>query len=517
MGIVYRAVCNDPSRNLINIPCAIKILSPDLSNEFSLQKRFEREISILRKLKHPHIVKYFGGGKTGTQRFYAMELVTGGSLEGLLKKRSRLSWEEALEYANQVAVALEHAHREGVVHRDLKPANLLLTENLTLKLTDFGIARDTQQTALTAAGRTVGTYAYMAPEQIRGKPPVDGKTDLYALGCLLYEMIAGETPFVSENGGDLLMQHLQEQPPRITSVVPTCPEPIEELIFDLLEKEPGNRPYDALAVQASIAKVRKTIYDQAVAAASKPTAIATLVATSDEATTTTKTTKKKKKKKKVEETPFYEHWGFLGGCLALLIGLVVYFSLPASLSVLLARSESLMKSTDPGDWKVAHDGPLAEILKRFPQGDHVESVQEMYDQYEIHRAEKQARSKANRGKDLTEPERLFIKAERYEQIGDRISAIEKYESMIELLKDRQQDRAFVQLANKQIARIKASGGDKVDRVQILNDSLDKADRLLADGNKLEARTIWDSIIELYSGNQELEPLVTKARDRKREN
>ncbi|MSR60413.1 MAG: serine/threonine protein kinase, partial [Planctomycetaceae bacterium] len=199
MGIVYRAVYTKTGT-----PVAIKILSPDLSNEVSLQKRFEREISILKKLLHPHIVRYYGGGKIGMQRFYAMELVTGGSLESYLKAKKRLPWEEAVAIGLQVAQALEHAHTAGVIHRDLKPANLMLTKDRKVKLTDFGIARDTTATALTAAGRTVGTYAYMAPEQIRGKPPVDKKTDLYALGCVLFEMLTGETPFCCENQGEML-------------------------------------------------------------------------------------------------------------------------------------------------------------------------------------------------------------------------------------------------------------------------------------------------------------------------
>ncbi|HTN01602.1 MAG TPA: serine/threonine-protein kinase, partial [Planctomycetaceae bacterium] len=188
MGIVYRAVYTKTGT-----PVAIKVLSPDLSDDAQLQARFEREIAILKKLQHPNIVKYYGGGKFGAQRFYAMELVQGGALERLLKEKRQLPWEQVVEFGMQIAKALEHAHAAGVVHRDLKPANLLLTPEGTLKLTDFGIARDTQATALTAAGRTVGTYAYMAPEQIRGKPPVDRKTDLYALGCVLFEMLAGET------------------------------------------------------------------------------------------------------------------------------------------------------------------------------------------------------------------------------------------------------------------------------------------------------------------------------------
>ena len=267
MGIVYRAVYTKNGARV-----ALKVLSPDVANSESLQRRFEREISILKKLQHPHIVRYYGGGKFGSQRFYAMELVEGGSLEDYLKKKKRLPWEEAIEFAMQIARALEHAHEAGVIHRDLKPANLLMTSASVIKLTDFGIARDTTATALTAAGKTVGTYAYMAPEQIRGKPPVDKKTDLYALGCVLFEMISGETPFTSENQGEMLMQHLQEEPPRITSLVPDCPSFLEELIFRLLEKDPADRVYDALALQHELDDVRTKVTQQRSMAAEALTA-----------------------------------------------------------------------------------------------------------------------------------------------------------------------------------------------------------------------------------------------------
>ena len=257
MGIVYRAIYTKNGARV-----ALKVLAPDVADSESLQRRFEREISILKKLQHPNIVRYYGGGKFGSQRFYAMELVEGGSVEEYLRKKQRLPWEEAVEITMQVAKALEHAHDAGVIHRDLKPANLLMTASNVVKLTDFGIARDTTASALTAAGKTVGTYAYMAPEQIRGKPPVDKKSDLYSLGCVLFEMISGETPFTSGNQGEMLMQHLQEPPPRITSLVPECPIFLEDLIFRLLEKDPSDRVYDALALQHELQEVRLKVTQQ---------------------------------------------------------------------------------------------------------------------------------------------------------------------------------------------------------------------------------------------------------------
>src|SRR4029077_12897654 len=193
MGVVYRATYTKTGQVV-----ALKLLNAEMSTKPRLVARFERELTILKKLKHPNIVPCYGGGKIGEQQFLAMELVEGGSLAGLLKKRSKLPWEEVISFGLQICSALEHAHEHGIIHRDLKPPNLLLTKEGKIKLADFGIARDNDATALTAAGRTVGTFAYMAPEQIRGEPEVTFKADLYALGCVLYELLTGAPPFAGE-------------------------------------------------------------------------------------------------------------------------------------------------------------------------------------------------------------------------------------------------------------------------------------------------------------------------------
>lgn len=511
MGIVYRAVYTKTGT-----PVAIKVLSPDLSDDAQLQARFEREIAILKKLQHPNIVKYYGGGKFGAQRFYAMELVQGGALERLLKEKRQLPWEQVVEFGMQIAKALEHAHAAGVVHRDLKPANLLLTPEGTLKLTDFGIARDTQATALTAAGRTVGTYAYMAPEQIRGKPPVDRKTDLYALGCVLFEMLAGETPFSGSQQGEVLMAHLQEEPPRVTSLARTCPQWLEDLIFNLLEKNPDDRPYDALQVQVALEDGLKSTTQATVL---QPTIDGGPQQPGTAAQTGEKPRKKKKKKgsKASLETPFYERAWFLGLCLLLLIGGVVWLMQPLSEAQLIAKAEPLMASADESNWITARDSYLNPLLKRFPDGDAARKARDHLDKLEMAQAERRAGIKAKSLDEAdNEAQRLYIEASRYEVNGDRISQLEKYRSMLELLKDKINDsgsRPYLLLAQRKIQQIEAAGTDSVDRLAIVKGMLDKAEEKLAASDKLGAQAIWRSIEKLYSGNQELEAEVEQARAR----
>ena len=421
MGIVYRATYTKNGAQV-----ALKILSPELSETESLQRRFEREVSILKKLQHPHIVRYYGGGKYGTQRFYAMELVTGGSVEDLLKQKIKLPWEEALDITMQVAKALEHAHEAGVIHRDLKPANLLLTKDGTVKLTDFGIARDTTNTALTAAGKTVGTYAYMAPEQIRGKPPVDKKTDLYGLGCVLFEMISGETPFQCENQGEMLMMHLQEEPTRITSLVPDCPMFVEELIFHLLEKDPQDRPFDALDVQTKIDNVRRKITEQQSmiqqATVMMSNASPEGIKAAEELKASLAKTRKKKKKK--DNSQFYERTWFLSLCLSLVVGVIGWTLWSAwwpGEDTLQTRADQRLKSEFTLDRVMARDDLLKPLLKRFPNGKHTDWAQTQIVEVDKEETLNKMRARVKlRQPPLNEAELQYLNAEQFLKFGDRV-------------------------------------------------------------------------------------------------
>ncbi len=515
MGIVYRATY---TKN--GAPVALKILSPEFSDTESLQRRFEREVSILKKLQHPHIVRYYGGGKFGTQRFYAMELVTGGSVEDLLKIKKKLPWEEALNIALQVAKALEHAHEAGVIHRDLKPGNLLLTKDGTMKLTDFGIARDTTATALTAAGKTVGTYAYMAPEQIRGKPPVDKKTDLYALGCVLFEMISGETPFQCENQGEMLMMHLQEEPPRITSLIPECPQLVEDLIFHLLEKDPQERPYDALDVQTKIEGVlRKVTEQQSLAAQAFQAATAsTVIASARDIEDLSKSTlgKPKKKKKKKDNSPFYERVWFLGTCLGLLvvgISWTLWSAWWPSEDALLARAEQLLKSQFTLDHVRARDGQLKPLLERFPGGKHSDRAQTLI--VDVDKEETLGKMRARvklRQPPLNEAELQFLKAEKFLQFRDRVTALRKYRSIVDLFKAKAEFRIYVLLAQDEVDKIVAESGDET-LASFLNTRLKDAETSKSNGKLSEAEEVWTSIKSLYEDNEEAAGHVAFARKR----
>jgi hypothetical protein len=502
MGVVYLATYLKNGRKM-----AVKVLAPEMSADGRLLRRFLREMAILSRLRHPHIVRYYGGGKDKTQHFYAMEYMDGGSVEQMLKKKGRFSWEETIAYSRQVALALEYAHNHGIIHRDLKPANLFLGKDGLVKLGDFGIARDTQATALTAAGRTVGTYAYMAPEQISGKPPVSRKTDLYALGCVMFEMLTGKPPFNAPTAAEMLFAHLEEEPPQVSSAVPDCPVWMERLVGKLLEKDPEERHYDALALQVALDEVTQKVTEEQTAAQQTIAGNGAGATVPGAATGQTTGAKKKKKKKKKKDVPIYERTWFLGAALALLIVAVTWWGWPRSEKQVFAQAQKLQAAGDP----LAAKEQYSRLLKSAEFGDQARDEVEKID---MDQTETQALKAMHLNRDpQSEAERLYIDALRFEQFKDRITALAKYRSLAELLKDREADRKYVNLARKKIKEIEESGGTKQDVISLVNDNLKRADDLATKGALLEAQNIWNSIVTLYSVNRELEQQVTYARAR----
>jgi eukaryotic-like serine/threonine-protein kinase len=254
MGAVFRA-----RHEVTGKAVALKVIGPGFASNELLVARFQREMAIVQKLMHPHIVRCFETGADGQQRFFVMELIEGGSIATLLERKGKLSWQETIYYARQICSALEYAHQHGVIHRDLKPANLLLDRDRTLKLADFGLALDPDATSLTAAGRTVGTVNYMAPEQVRGKPLVAPQTDLYALGCVMFEMLAGHPPFGAEAPAETMFKQLHTRAPRVSTFVLDCPIWLDKLIVKLLEKEPLQRPSDARIVAQALSRIEERV------------------------------------------------------------------------------------------------------------------------------------------------------------------------------------------------------------------------------------------------------------------
>jgi serine/threonine protein kinase len=256
-GVLGRSLMSEVRRGedlRLKRPVAIKLLRDD-GDPRSIA-RFEREAQILARLHHPNIVVVFDTGVDARDRFIVMELIEGPTLRQQLDDEEGLGLERATEIARGIVSALGSAHDHGIVHRDVKPSNVLLPPDGGVKLVDMGIARLLSAEALTLTMSALGTARYMSPEQARGDP-LDGRSDLYSLGCVLFEMLTGRTPF-DGNPVALSYAHSYTPAPRVRSINGAVPAAMDDLVAAMLEKDPADRPQTADDVDRSLAAVAST-------------------------------------------------------------------------------------------------------------------------------------------------------------------------------------------------------------------------------------------------------------------
>src|SRR5437762_2322360 len=221
---------------------AIKVLKPELAAALG-PERFLREIEIAAGLTHPHVLPLHDSGEAAGFLYYVMPFVDGETLRARLNREQQLPLEEAVQIAREVADALSYAHGRDVVHRDIKPENILLSGGHAV-VADFGIARAISvagRDKFTATGMAVGTPAYMSPEQASGQSRIDGRADIYALGCMLYETLAGQPPFTGPTAQAIMARHSLDAVPRLKIVRDAIPDELEVVIERALEKVPADR------------------------------------------------------------------------------------------------------------------------------------------------------------------------------------------------------------------------------------------------------------------------------------
>jgi len=407
MGTVYRAIFFKDAEVL---DVALKVIALGLLGNEGAMARFEREINILKQLRHKNIVRLFANGAYRKTPFIAMEFIDGEALDRALARRGKLGWEEVVTYAKQLCEALQYAHEKGIIHRDLKPSNLMITSEGTLKLTDFGIAKDTDVTALTGANSTIGTAAYMSPEQCKGDRNLTNKSDLYSLGIVLFELLTGRKPFIADTTVDMFLKHVNEPPPRIGKIVPDLPQKLEALILQLLEKEKANRPVDAAWVVRLLGEVEEDLFARKSAGLDAATSRKidrrkdgqSFDASDRDAARALKGLKKKKKKKG-SSLPWHQRkWAKAVGLSSLLLAIVV----GVFLAVRPPSAEKLAAAIDRAESDSTRFEAAEKYLKSYGEesGENTEKAARVFREVKIREREKQLAKRYGNAKYRTDPE-----------------------------------------------------------------------------------------------------------------
>jgi serine/threonine-protein kinase len=239
MGRVYKA-----QHRLMGRVVALKLIAPHYASRARSVARFRRELRLIGRLDHPHIIRAYDADQIGSAFYLVMEYVRGQSLDRVLEGRGPLPPDEVIDYAAQAALGLAHAHGQGIVHRDVKPSNLLLTDDRQIKVLDLGLGTlidaDDQASFATAAGRAVGTIDFMSPEQASGGD-VDGRSDCFGLGCTVYVLMTGQVPFPGDTGLERLVRRLKGLPVPITDLLPDLPSAVVQVLEKLLARRPEDR------------------------------------------------------------------------------------------------------------------------------------------------------------------------------------------------------------------------------------------------------------------------------------
>jgi hypothetical protein len=468
MGTVYLATHERTGKVV-----ALKLLSPSLAREEGLVARFAREIDALKKLKNPHVVELIDHGVDGEMYYYTMEYVPGETLTARLRREKRIPWRETIDLATQICVALKSAHDAGIIHRDLKPSNLLLTPDGEIKLTDFGVAQVFAGSKLTVTGGIIGTAEYMSPEQGQGKR-ITKRSDLYSLGAVMYVMLTGRPPFSGKSTLDVIHKHKYNQFDRPRTLVPEIPHWLDDVVCQLMEKDPEKRPADAFVVNRRLGEVlRRVEFSESertlghggsdggstfnAAAQTRPGASGvghgTLMRDLFRAEI------EGEERGRIFRRIFDNTW--------VLVGLLAIVSLIITYAVVSARTRSADQAEEAagevGSWR------------REPR---------------------------------TEVERIVMLARHQHDDGDSAGAEKTLSSFAALLPTDSPERARVEkLLDDLHARREKHPRD----LSFLAEALNRADKLAAEGKTAEAREIWNGVIALYGDDPRAAADVERAR------
>jgi len=504
---------------------AIKVLPASLAREEGFVLRFNREIEALRKLKHPNIVALFDSGVDGETYFYAMEYVAGETLTNRIRQQKRIPWREAVDYAIQICGALKAAHDAGVIHRDLKPSNLMLAPDGQIKLTDFGVAQVFASTRLTITGGVIGTAEYMSPEQSQGQR-ANKRSDLYSLGAVLYVMLTGRPPFTGSTTVEIMQKQRFGRFDRAKMYIPDLPSWLDDLVSNLLEKDPDLRPPDAYVLsrklQEVVAKVDLSQKDERATVVEGHVRLEDTTPSGhliDAGVGATFMRDLVRDELVRQQTPtgvqsFFNNTWVLAGLLAVVITTIAWFSLGRKMTPdeQFQAGAELMQRAPGQDWLLARDRYFLPLMQADPE-QWKEDVQPYLDEIEAFELESSLTPPRTRGKVRqlrSEPERMLALVRADWERGDYAAADRRLTALSNVLDGHETDKALRTVVESWQAALRDQQGTSPDRRAYVESLVTQAESI-QHADPAAARRIAAGVIELYAHDATVDDLVTRAR------
>ncbi len=508
---VYRAVHVQQKVQVV-----VRVFSIPMGMTPEGKRDFSNAMERLKAIRHPGLVRCFGGGFDARDAYLVYELVDGESLEKTLIRRERLPWESVLDYGFQMCEAAQLMHDEGWVHSRIRPDKLMITSDAAqIKICDFRIPQ------FNTPLKSVHDLAYCAPELFGAKPKPDVASDLYSIGAVLYRMLTGHQPFTGENPLEIRQAILEAPLQPVASIVFDCPVWLSSIVEQMLSRDPIKRPFTATAASLAFKEAQRRATEGGSVAAHAVSGFSPLQLNTNRAEAERALgIKKKKKRRFVDEDGDYigpslwERPSAIVAVIGVLIAIVTFLVWPLSEDQMKLRAEGLLARDDAIVWNDARDKYIHPMLSRFPNGRHADWAQEQLDLIEMRNAEDRMRRNMRINREPTsEAERKYGEAQRFERFGDRVTALDKYKGIVKLYKGEDKDRPFVNLARRQIAAIEDNPPSIDELRRFLRDKLTEAEKLYESGDVIGARQIWEGIVSLYNGNQEMIGFVEQAQSK----
>ncbi|MFO0941942.1 MAG: serine/threonine-protein kinase [Pirellulales bacterium] len=488
---------------------AIRVFPIPLGMTPESRQAFADQLEQLKSLRHVGIVRCYGGGFDTRNAFLAYELVDGESLDKVLQRRGRLTWETTIDYAKQLGEALLHAQQFAWAHGRLQPSKILVTPEGLLKIADW---RRDEVSAMLNSPVTAEQMQMTAPEMLEGQVASE-KSDLYSLGAIMFSMLTGSPPFSATDPATLTVQIRQTTAVNAASIALDCPVWLSSIVDQLLSKDPMRRPFSIAAFLLALREAERRQMEGVGVLQHATSGFSPLQMNVDRQEAERVLGIKQKKEKVAREHSIFESTWILILGLFLAVGAIVWFMLPPSEAALRQKAEKSLASEKTSDWNYARDRYLEPMLERFPEGEHAGWAREKLNWLKARETERKINREEN-GKQAgwSQAYSRFAEARNFERFGDNVTALEKYKSIQKLFADEVDSQSVVYLAGEGIARITAAGNTNSLQA-LLTKKLEQANEAYERAEITKAKELWESIINLYKGNEQVAEIVAAAQER----